>query len=157
MNREQAEELWRQRFDEYGLSERFELVGRDWTSLRGGKASVRCKTCGADFETWNIKALFQGKVKALTCPRCGMRSNGQVMLNKTLLADEIVKYFETGHSVQLEGIGTLKPVFNAACADTPEELGNECVRQIKLRFYPHKEFQESMKHLELVDLDLIQE
>ncbi|MBR2631495.1 MAG: hypothetical protein IKD25_08215 [Bacteroidaceae bacterium] len=73
------------------------------------------------------------------------------------LSNRLRHYFETGHSVQLEGIGTLKPVFNAACADTPEELGNECVRQIKLRFYPHKEFQESMKHLELVDLDLIQE
>ncbi len=100
MNREQAEELWRQRFDEYGLSERFELVGRDWTSPKGVKASVRCKACGAVFETWNIKALFQGKVKALTCPRCGIRSNGQVMLNKTTRADEIVKHYENGHSAK---------------------------------------------------------
>lgn len=81
-------------------------------------------------------------------------SSSQVKGIAEAMSNRLQHYFETGHSVQIEGIGTLKPVFNAASADSPEELGLECVRQVKLRFFPHKEFQKSMKRLELVDLDL---
>lgn len=73
------------------------------------------------------------------------------------MSNRLQHYLELGHSVQIAGIGTLKPTFNAKCADTPEELGCERVRQVKVQFYPHKEFKKVLRKMEFVNLEEINE
>lgn len=97
--RQKSEELWRQKFDETGLAEKFELVKRDWESDHGKKAFVRCKTCGCVFETWNVSACFRGKVKGLTCPECGMKSDGTIQWTKSKICGEAFDYYLQGHTV----------------------------------------------------------
>ena len=97
--RQKSEELWRQKFDEMGLAEKFELVKRDWESDHGKKAFVRCKTCGCVFETWNISACFRRKVKGLTCPECGMKSDGTIQWTKSKICGEAFDYYLQGHTV----------------------------------------------------------
>lgn len=84
-------------------------------------------------------------------------SSAQVRGIADAMSDRLRHYLELGHSVQIEGIGTLKPTFNAKSAETPEELGGELVRQVKVQFYPHKEFKEVLQHMEFVDIDAINE
>jgi len=93
-----GEQEWKQRFDEAGLSEHFELIKRDWGTDHGRKSIVKCKSCGKTFETWNLEQIFKGKMKILTCPLCGMRSNGEIMLTKTQLARDVADYYNSGHS-----------------------------------------------------------
>ena len=97
--RRQGDEQWKQRFEEFGLSDQFELIARDWNSCRGTKASVKCKTCGCFFDTWNVKKIFDGKVSGLTCPDCGMRSNGVVQWTKSHIRDEAFAYYLEGHTI----------------------------------------------------------
>ena len=97
--RQKSEELWRQKFDEMGLAEKFELVKRDWESDHGKKAFVRCKTCGCVFETWNVSACFRRKVKGLTCPECGMKSDGTIQWTKSKICGEAFDYYLQGHTV----------------------------------------------------------
>lgn len=84
-------------------------------------------------------------------------SSSQVKGIADAMSDRLRHYLELGHSVQIEGIGTLKPTFHAKSAETPEELGGELVRQVKVQFYPHKEFKEVLKNMEFVDIDAINE
>lgn len=97
--RQKSEELWHQKFDETGLAEKFELVKRDWESTHGKKAFVRCKTCGYVFETWNVSACFRRKVKGLTCPECGMKSDGTIQWTKSKICGEAFDYYLQGHTV----------------------------------------------------------
>lgn len=97
--RQKSEELWRQKFDEMGLAEKFELVKRDWESDHGKKAFVRCKTCGCVFETWNVSACFRRKVKGLTCPECGMTTDGTIRWTKSPILDEAFDFYLQGHTI----------------------------------------------------------
>ena len=73
------------------------------------------------------------------------------------MSNRLKFYLAMGHSVQIEGIGTLKPVFSAATADAPEKLSSENVRQVKVQFYPHKDFQKMLQKMEFVDMDALNE
>jgi hypothetical protein len=66
-------------------------------------------------------------------------------------------YLMLGHSVQIAGIGTLKPTFNAHSAETSEELSGESVYKVKVQFYPHKDFQEVLSQMTFVDMDALNE
>lgn len=84
-------------------------------------------------------------------------SASQVHGIASAMSNRLRHYLELGHSVQIDGIGTLKPVFNASSADTPEALGAECVQRVKVRFYPHKDFQNVLNHMTFEDMDAIDE
>lgn len=70
------------------------------------------------------------------------------------ISNRMRHYLELGHSVRLEGIGTLKPVFNASSTEAPEDLGTQCVHKVKVRFYPHKEFLETLNKMDFQEVDL---
>ncbi len=84
-------------------------------------------------------------------------SEAQVKGIATAMSNRLRTYLTLGHSVQIDGIGTLKPTFNAHSAETPEELGNECVYKYKVQFYPHQEFKEVLQKMTVVDLDELNE
>lgn len=84
-------------------------------------------------------------------------SEAQVKGIASAMSNRLRTYFTLGHSVQIEGIGTLKPTFNAHSAETPEELGNQSVFKMKVQFYPHKEFKEVLRNMKVVDMDTINE
>lgn len=62
------------------------------------------------------------------------------------LVDRIAMYLTIGRAVQIDGIGTLKPVINSASAPTAEELEDPTVaiKGVKVRFYPHAPLQEAI-------------
>ena len=71
--------------------------------------------------------------------------------NKTLgvvtaMVIRIAACLELGRQVQIDGIGTLKPVINSGSAASAEELGapTEAIKGVKLRFYPHGPLQEAI-------------
>lgn len=84
-------------------------------------------------------------------------SEAQVKGIASAMSNRLRTYFTLGHSVQIEGIGTLKPTFNAHSAETPEELGNQSVFKVKMQFYPHKAFKEVLRNMTVVDMDTIDE
>ena len=73
------------------------------------------------------------------------------------MSDRLRHYLTLGHSVQISGIGTLRPVFNASSAENPELLGSQSVHTVKVRFYPHKEFQETLKRMDFEEVDALNE
>lgn len=46
--RQRAEAAWRERFENLGLSEWFDLIRRDWDSDKGKRVIIKCRTCGAE-------------------------------------------------------------------------------------------------------------
>ncbi|MBQ6965809.1 MAG: HU family DNA-binding protein [Bacteroidaceae bacterium] len=62
------------------------------------------------------------------------------------LIDRVSHYLKLGRAVQIEGIGTLKPVINSTSAATSEELGEpaDVIKGVKVRFYPHGPLQEAI-------------
>ncbi len=64
----------------------------------------------------------------------------------TALMDRIAHYLKIGRMVQIDGIGTLKPVINSTSAASAEELGepSEGIKGVKVRFYPHGPLQEAI-------------
>ena len=96
--RSQGEELYRKKFEEHGLSERFEFVRRIWESDHGRKMIVRCKTCGAEFSIWND--VFKGRQQNLYCKECGASSDGKNGIKaRSPKVDEAMSYYVEGHSV----------------------------------------------------------
>ena len=75
----------------------------------------------------------------------------------TALMDRIAHYLKIGRTVQIDGIGTLKPTFNAHSAETPEGLSGQSVYKVKVQFYPHKDFQGVLNKMEFVDMDTLNE
>ena len=99
MDRRQAgNELYRQKFEAFGLSERFVFIGRNWETHKGKQCQVKCKTCGETFDTWNPDAIFKGKIKRLACPTCGITSDGEYWFIKSKKCDEAMAYYKEGHS-----------------------------------------------------------
>ena len=84
-------------------------------------------------------------------------SSAQVKGIAEAMSNRLSTYLMMGHSVQIDGIGTLKPTFNAHSAETPEELGGESVYKVKVQFYPHKEFQQVLSKMEFVDMATLNE
>lgn len=96
--RQQGEFLYRQRFEEYGLSKHFEFISRDWESDRGRLVKIRCKACGSTFDTWNLYEYFRNRLKNICCPDCGMKSDGTVQWTKSKIYDEVFDYYLQGHT-----------------------------------------------------------
>ena len=84
-------------------------------------------------------------------------SGAQVKGIVEAMSNRLQDYLMLGHSVQVAGIGTLKPTFNAHSAETPEELGSKSVYKVKVQFYPHKDFQEVLSQMTFVDMDALNE
>ena len=64
----------------------------------------------------------------------------------TALMDRVSHYLKIGRTVQIDGIGTLKPVINSASAETSEALGEpaDSIKGVKVRFYPHLPLQQAI-------------
>lgn len=96
MNREQSEELFKQKFIDFGLSEHFEFLRRDWTSYHGRKVYVKCKKCECVFDTWTVKDIFVGKSSKMICPECGITSDGSIRFAYTKEARQAVELYLQG-------------------------------------------------------------
>lgn len=84
-------------------------------------------------------------------------SGAQVKGIVEAMSNRLRSYLMLGHSVQIAGIGTLKPTFNAHSAETSEELSGKSVYKVKVQFYPHKDFQEVLSQMTFVDMDTLNE
>lgn len=84
-------------------------------------------------------------------------SGAQVKGIVEAMSNRLRSYLMLGHSVQIAGIGTLKPSFNAHSAETSEELSGKSVYKVKVQFYPHKDFQDVLSQMEFVDMDTLDE
>lgn len=99
MNTRRQDDDYRNKFDAFGLSERFEFVRRDWESDHGRKVEIRCKTCGKDFSTWSLSQIIKGRQRRLICPYCGKSSDGKDLWTLSQQADKVADYYVQGHSV----------------------------------------------------------
>ena len=103
MNRDVAEDNWRQKFEALGLSEGFDLLYRDWSTDRGRRCGIRCKKCGKEFKSYAVEECIRGRQKIIYCPECGFSSDGDYvhrLPSNSLKADEIIRYYTEGHSVK---------------------------------------------------------
>lgn len=99
MTREAAENNWCDKFINFGLDEKFEFIGRDWTSDRGRKSFVKCKTCETQFTTWGIDEVFKGRQSHLLCPECGTGSDGNDIWERSPKCDAAMDYYQQGHTI----------------------------------------------------------
>lgn len=96
--RELAEENYRKKFDELGLSERFELVRRIWEKRSDRRFWCRCKTCGTEFLRSND--VLRGKQQRLLCPECGAASDGNDIFARSQIVKDAAEYYVQGHTVK---------------------------------------------------------
>ena len=112
-------------------------------------------------EAWVMEQFSYEPIKfedfVKECTEAQGVSGAQVKGIASAMSDRLRHYLAMGHSVQIDGIGTLKPVFNAHSAETAEELGSQSVHKVKVQFYPHKEFQKMLQKMEFVDMDALNE
>ena len=100
MDRHQkAEADWRAKLDALGMSESFELIKRDWSSDHGRRARIKCRACGAEFYTWNLRELFRGRQDRLICAECGAASDGANIWERSAECDDAMAYYVAGHTV----------------------------------------------------------
>ena len=76
---------------------------------------------------------------------CGENSSKTKGVVEALM-DRIAHFLKLGRTIEIDGIGTLKPSINSKSADTPEELGDPttAIKGVKIRFYPHKPLQDAI-------------
>lgn len=66
------------------------------------------------------------------------------------IAQQAVQMMEMGHAVQLGLLGTLKPVIQAKCAETKDELNvSDNIVRLKVRFYPGEIFRNLLSEMEI--------
>lgn len=98
--RHQGEENYRKKFEEFGLSERFEFIRRDWKSHKGRRVMIKCKSCSSVFFTWALDDIFKSKQSHLLCPCCGAASDGEDIWKRSAKCDEAMAYYTDGHTVR---------------------------------------------------------
>lgn len=86
------------RFDEYGCSERFNLIG----IIDGSHVYVECKNCGNAFSR-ETSFLVSSHVHNIECRACGIRADGTFGIPKSenkrgMDESEVVAYYEKGFS-----------------------------------------------------------
>ena len=96
--RERAEESYRKKFNEFGLSERFEFLRREWSMDHDKRFWCRCRACGKEFLSWN--EVFKGRQKHLLCPNCGAASDGNDIWNRSPECESAMAYYAEGHTVK---------------------------------------------------------
>lgn len=98
--RQRGETEWKNKFDDLGLSDRFEFICRDWDSNKGKKVQIKCKTCGIEFSTWGIAEILKGRQSHLLCPECGSASDGEDVWNRSPQCEKAMAYYVQGHTVK---------------------------------------------------------
>lgn len=114
-----AEEKYRQKFEEMGLSKYFEFVRRDWTTDHGRKVFIKCKACDATFLTYSVIEFFKGHQSHVLCPMCGASSDGTRVFTRTEKAKKAAELYAEGweqlHIANMLGC-SISDVGNAAKA-----------------------------------------
>jgi len=123
MNRRQrAENDYRQKFEELGLLERFDFIGRDWSSDHGRKAYIRCKACNTEFLTYGLAMILRGRQDRLLCPKCGASSDGKDVFAKSETA-------KTAAILYMQGFEQVEIAERLGC--TVSNVGN-AVKSLKV-------------------------
>lgn len=116
---------------------------------------------GTMHEAWVLQQVSYPPIKfedfVKECVESQGVSGSQVKGIASAMSDRLRHYLTLGHSVQIEGIGTLKPVFNAHSSENPEALSNDNVYKVKVQFYPHQDFKTMLQKMEFVDMDALNE
>ena len=82
-------------FDEYNYSDKFEFLGGQTTSK--GKAKVRCKLCGCEFERYGNFAQQHINIR---CPNCWIHLNDEIKAPRDYqLSKHLAESYESGLTV----------------------------------------------------------
>lgn len=100
MKREEAEKIWRQKFEAFGFNECFEFLYRNWSTDKGRKCVIRCRKCGVEFESWAFAECVKGRQSHILCPNCGASSDGNDMWTRSPQCDAAMEYYIQGHTVK---------------------------------------------------------
>jgi len=112
--REQGNALYAEKFVSFGLDEKFEYIGREWSLPHDKRFWSRCKSCGAEFLSWN--EVFKGRQSRLICSECGEVSDGSCVWERSPQCAEAMAFYVEGHSVAetAERFGVTKSQINNA-------------------------------------------
>lgn len=83
-------------FDSVNQNGYFDFVERIAESDHQKKSRIKCNSCGVVFATWQIKEIRQGKKDKITCPDCGLSSDGSKAFAKTPKAEMVVNLYRLG-------------------------------------------------------------
>lgn len=78
----------------------FEFVERITESDHQKKCRIKCNSCKAVFETWQIDEIRRGRKNEIVCPECGMSSDGSEVFVKSSKSHELLEYYSAGHSMK---------------------------------------------------------
>lgn len=91
IQRQQGEELYRQKFEALGLD--FTFLKREWSRPKDGRFWIRCNKCGTEF--LRDRAILNGTLKSVHCKACG---NGTIL--HSAFVDEVMDFYSDKHSVK---------------------------------------------------------
>ena len=63
------------------------------------------------------------------------------------VVEQMIDHFMNGHSVQLEGLGTLIPTISTKSSMVEKEVNVNSIQRMRLRFYPCKAIQMQMDRI----------
>lgn len=168
--RQQTDERWRVRFEEAGLSERFEFIGQGYGRSGRKLSNVKCKSCGHKFDTYGVDAVSRKLAKTMCCPQCGMKSDGTIQWTKSPIREEAIAFYLDGHTrqevvakfgisvvqfdneLQAQGITKTSEQRREAWSASLKKAGNKANENAKMRA-----MQKRIEHLDSLGFDYIDE
>lgn len=91
IQRQQGEELYRQKFEALELD--FTFLKREWSRPHDNRFWIRCNKCGTEF--LRDRAILNGALKSVHCKTCG---NGTIL--HSAFVDEVMDFYSDKHSVK---------------------------------------------------------
>lgn len=76
-------------------------------------------------------------------------NEGMVRATMFGLVTSMKTYLEQGHTVQVEGLGSFIPTFNAKSSLVEDDANADSIRRVKLRFVPSMELREMMNKMRM--------
>ena len=100
---------------------------------------------------YKLQQMKQSKVTYDQLKRDVLRASG---LSKTQtqaaiegLVESLCHFMELGHTVQLGGFGTIRPIFKTKAQDSMDKVGVDNVTRCKLILYPGKDLKATLKNI----------
>ena len=100
---------------------------------------------------YKLQQMKQSKVTYDQLKKDVLRASG---LSKTQtqaaidgMVESLCHFMELGHTVQLGGFGTIRPIFKTKAQDSMDKVGVENVTRCKLILYPGKDLKATLKNI----------
>ena len=122
---------------------RYKAVPKTQPGIKGGG---EVKYCAAP--TPSVLIDFRDLAKEISTASTFSRGDIYGLLNS--FVESIVHHITIGDSVRLGDLGIFSLSISSDLRDTPEEINQKCIRELRLKFRPGVEIKKELKLVELV-------